>query len=280
MGIPDLDLERTFFCHSHLPEYGFWGELRTMVREDMTIGDAIKFIKRKWGFSYSLKSSIEHEITHLMAEIATIYYDNLSFFAPSVDPQTGMLKAQAHNGFDRAEEYIEMLQLSLFWDETVQPIENFIESRSPFNKIGNYHRDELIALHIVNNSPTLTCIFTEKTKRGFEGFESAVLDEIDAVGFPKSKTSIFGEQLKPVHADEEFKRNAKALHSALRAGAQYFQETVFHPTYPSQVTFVEPSDISIRDLHILIGGEEAAHAYFAQCGVPEYKKAAGLTATP
>ncbi|MEM8834001.1 MAG: hypothetical protein AAGB32_05625, partial [Pseudomonadota bacterium] len=107
MTIPDLRLGNEFWCHTHTPEFGFWGEMRHMVREDMTLGEAIESTRQNWRFGGNFQDSLpaSHETVHKVAEICAVYNPKLRCLLPQLDERDG-LKPFAYNGFANVEKLV------------------------------------------------------------------------------------------------------------------------------------------------------------------------------
>ena len=87
MPLPDLDLNRTFFCHSHSPTFGLLGELRTMARQDMTLLEAARHHAQETfkfkSFDDALTIPYEaHDMHHILLAISSIYAAPLNKLLP------------------------------------------------------------------------------------------------------------------------------------------------------------------------------------------------------
>ena len=114
MDIPDLDLNNTFFCHSHAPQFGFKGELRRMVREDMTLMEAIRFHNKNFRFKFQDGYvPLTHELPHQLLAIICVYNPRFSFLLPSIDPKSGFLRPNGYNGFSDGEDFVTSIEHGL-----------------------------------------------------------------------------------------------------------------------------------------------------------------------
>lgn len=292
MQIPDLNLERTFFCHSHAPQFGFWGELRQMARQDMSLREAVKFHAKKWEFSGEIADLLAtenetqfkyfaHDFSHIILMISTVYNTNLKSLLPTVD-QEGNLKPIGYNGFANGEELVINFQrvLIALHDGIISPKE--AEDRY-YSEID--HAQEYILVQDTIDWAKSFLAFRHNNENLFEYKMRMNFDSKAKI----SKTVSFLEVLRSIksrsdniHPDIilETQKLPILMFEAFWQQANIIITTLFDKFKKNTNFEKNLGDIKIRNLHVLIGGEASAHAYFAQCGIPDYKKAAELTAAP
>lgn len=287
MIMPNLKLNNEFWCHSHTPEYGFWGELRQMVRDDMTLGQAVDFLNHNWGFKGSA-GAFEHEVSHQLFAILCIYEKNLRRFLPEIDNKTGFLKARGYNGFMNGELIVLGIQSFLSYHcKSLAPIKRKVNNvrhldvnqyTVPFLYL-RYGTEEgsFISWKATDKSEKPISIFEFRKNRGFN-LASIELPNYSDLEEMLLSTYNYVVQPKNSHREKLLRKSKPSIFLMRKILAKLHDSFLhFQTKYSDEITNKDFtgfdklwSDVKIRDLHVLIGGKEAAHEYFRKCGVPEY----------
>ena len=267
-------LRDDFWCHTHTPEFGFWGEQREMLRRDMTYGEAIELTKRKWLFGGDFQDRISpiHETSHKVAEVAAIYNPLLRRLLPQVDDQ-GRLRPIGYNGFANIEDLVICFNKVLnslvnpYLQPSVEAEKEYFFGLTAARARQGYViiRDDTIrwaAAYMKQDS--YTSLFEFKRSLCFDKYKLPEVEDEEAI---RELIASRASSLKP-EILLETEPLPKEVHEAFWDTAEPFVKFAIEAEIMRDETVLLSQ--KMRDLHVLIGGEEAAK-YFHRCGVPEYK---------
>ncbi len=289
----NLNLLQSFDCHLITPQFGFEGELRHMVREDMNLLQAIRYHNQTWGFKFQDGYvPLTHEIPHQFLAIACIYNPQFSFLLPSIDPNTAFLKPNGYNGFSDGEDFVTSIEHGLLKAIIYQKFNKADLSKSTFmqqimtvqasNPTEKYLDQTSWVLAHQNSTPI--SIHDIKKDYGYDtrdlkiAFQTSI-NKAEPPNHLKNTRNKHGEHIQKqrIFNPDDY----ECLYDTIIAAISYLDDI-----YVSSDATLNDIDriwgnIKIRDLHILIGGENNAEKYFKSCNSPNTEKAAKLlTALP
>lgn len=262
------DLKGQFFCYVQPNLHGFLGELRDMVRLDMTVGEAIAFHVKNWNFEESMNARKLHEFAHQPFAIGTIYIPELAKYRIQADAQTSLLKPQGYNGFMEGELIAIAIQ---------NVIEGILEGEQTNNWASDLREGVKRAVYhygsILRNNDLyfwLEASYSEQRQSLFEvKFEKQFMLEppsVPLLGPNFRKPNRHGEFLREYKepSDTEIEAIATRMSKFFEFVDYSFKDNDIKKTYQAAQFLY---GVKIRDLHSLIGGEDAANEYFRKCGV-------------
>ncbi len=283
--IHNASLGDCFYCHTNTPRFGFWGELREAVRADMTLVEAIFLHNNNFDFE-KRDIILLHEMCHQVLAILAIYNASLRHLLPEMDSHN-ILKPQGYNGFSRSELYVSVLEDYLMrgYNWTMQPkkadrkqfIQKSLDKNGNFTD-GVFFRDELNPWLLAHHSIDKITIHELRKKHQYNPYELIALAKPHREKLSRSfmrtrrkHKNKNGETLKP--ASILTKKELGFLFDSILPLAQFLGNTYISANENSDCRYETVwGTIKIRDFHRVIGGEEAANAYFKLCGVDDYTK--------
>jgi len=261
-------LTDSFFCYVRPNPHGFFGELRDMVRYDMTVGQAIPFHVKTWNFEDDNPARKLHEFAHQPLSIGSIYIPELHRYRIQADPQTGFLKPQGYNGFMEGEMIaigIQNVIEALLIGEPITDWQSELEEgvRRAYNHYGHIiGKNDLYFWVTASEQDTPQSLFEAKFNEKFVLYPPTL--PLFRPDFTKANRhgEMLVEYKRPT--SEELEAVANKMSPLFQFIADSFKErNIVSPVKAAKFLY----GLKVRDLHVLIGGEDAANAYFRKCGV-------------
>jgi hypothetical protein len=238
----------------------------------MTVAEAIAFHVKNWNFEKDFETKKMHDFAHQILAIATIYDQRLQKYRIQSDSETKLMKAQGYNGFLEAE----------FLAISIQTIIEKLSRRQRIRSLFDAIKVEGIAItkyyygYIFEQNDIYFWLDAERSDKPQSLFEAKYFQQF-ALNPPRSYRNIgiymgmpnkHGEVLRKyeIPNDIEIAALAKMIENFIYQIDVHINSNDINGV-GNVASFLY--GLNIRDLHRLIGGDEAAEEYFRTCGIPE-----------
>lgn len=270
-----------FYCHANHPQHGLYGELRESVRQEMSLKQSADYHEEKaWKFKplpsrgYNAKGQLSklHDPSHIITAIIAIHTPELYYMLPNKYNATlasefltagteGILKAIIENKINyKASDTERYNKIALEYFKAVKTLTQ------------DYYREVskaawILAKNTKNGSGVKHNIqdgmFEIHSNFGFLGHDvvKAAQKYQEEHGYYPARTDFSNDTNPWTQIPTEDQTNLwrekimnliNHLHDNMKADKD-FEQTVL--------------ELPVRELHIIIAGEEAAHEYFKSCGI-------------